>query len=89
MNDTLKNPRQHDKVATVPIPGPMWDAATPVQQLAILQIESAKFMAATHGTSFGGFRIVVMRDDESEIVLIVGREIGPIVSPTSPLTGFN
>lgn len=93
MNDSFKGMRNRNKVATMPIPGEIWDGLPPIAQLAMLVIESAKFMAAMHEQEFGGFRIVVMRGGgEAELVLIVGRDEpkSSIVTPdATKLVGFN
>lgn len=76
MADALKNIRHRNKVAVLPIPGPMWDSAPPQVQLAMLQIEAAKYAASMHNQEWGGFQVVVVRDGdngEHEVVLAVGR----------------
>lgn len=74
MTDSFKGIRNRHKVATMPIPGPVWDASPPEVQLALLQIEAAKFAASMHQQEWGGFQIVVVREgqDEAEVVLSVG-----------------
>lgn len=75
MSDSFKGIRNRNKTVVMPVPGPFWDGATPTMQLAILQIEAAKFQASMHQQEFGGFQIVVVREgQEPEIVLNVGRE---------------
>jgi len=89
MTDSFKDLRNRNKVATVPIPGEIWDNLPPIVQLSMLMMESVKFMAAMHEQAFGGFRVVVMRGKEAEIVLIVGRDEAPPAIIAPGLVGIN
>lgn len=73
MSDSFKGIRNRHKVATMPIPGTLWDGIPPMAQLALLVMESAKFMAAMHQQEVAGFQIVVVREGkDAEVVLAVG-----------------
>lgn len=94
MTDSFKEIRHRNKIATMPIPGPMWDGMPVMVQLAMLQMEAAKFAAAMHQQEVGGFQVVVVRDEqEPEVVLSVGRaeeKNSGLVVPGKPgLVGFN
>lgn len=94
MTDSFKGIRHRNKVATVPIPGNVWDNMPVMVQLAALQMESAKFMAAMHQQQVGGFQVAILRSgQEPEIVLSVGRpeetNSGLIVPDTPGIVGIN
>lgn len=87
MTETLKTTRHRGKVATMPIPGAMWDELPVMVQLAMLQMEAAKFAATMHQQEVGGFRVVIVRDvGELETVLTVGKpeEKRSLVMPYTP-----
>lgn len=58
MTDNFKRSPTRDKVATVPIPGKVWDAMAPNTQMAYVAMEIIKFMASPFYQDFGGFNII-------------------------------
>lgn len=79
------------KLATIPVPAPIWCGMAPQQQMLFVTQRLVEFMASPYFTTFEGFRIRITHPEDTTVfedVLVIGAEEASKKSVIIPSRGL-